>query len=82
VIDPLQELYRRAYPENERSVPLLQESLDRLRDQILTKNRRNRMLLKDRMAVVRQEIKSLRQKKKNVSLFSEKGTATLVDIRS
>ena len=82
VIDTLQELYRQVYPENEPSVPRLQESLDRLRDQILTKNRRNRMLLKDRMAVVRQEIKSLRQKKKKVSLFSERGTATLIDIRS
>ena len=81
VIDPLAELYRRLYPENEHSVPKLQESLARLREQVQNRNRRNRMLLKDRMAVIRQEIKSLRQKKNNVSLFSERGTAALIDIR-
>jgi hypothetical protein len=82
VIRPLEDLYQKAYPEREHSVPQLQESLARLREQILTRNRRNRMLLKDRMAVIRQEITSLRRKKKNVPIFSENGAASLIDIRS
>ena len=79
VIDPLEQLYRIAYPEEERSIPPLQAGLCSLKQRMLEKNARNRSLLRGRMDKIRQEIKSLR-KRKPLSPFARQATGSLVDL--
>ena len=80
VIDPLEDLYRKAYPEKEETVPRLKTSLESLKRKVLEKNENNRNLLKSRMAMIRSELKSLRKNIKPGSPYTARATANLVDI--
>jgi hypothetical protein len=80
VIRPLDELYRRAYPVREKSISHLESSLANIKKQVLAKNEKNRLLLKEKMALLRQEIKELRSGYSMKSPYREIGTPTLVDI--
>ncbi len=80
VIDPLEDLYREAYPEKEETVPRLKTSLERLKIKVLKKNENNRNLLKSRMATIRRELKSLRRNIRPGSPYTARATANLVDI--
>ena len=80
VIDPLEDLYRKAYPEKEETVPRLKTSLESLKRKVLKKNENNRNLLKNRMAMIRSELKSLRRNIKPGSPYAARATANLVDI--
>ena len=80
VIRPLDELYRKAYPLKEKSILNLESSLENIKKQVLVKNERNRLLLKEKMALLRQEIKDLRSVYSMKSPFRKIGTPTLVDI--
>ncbi len=80
VIRPLDELYRKAYPLKEKSISNLESSLENIKKQVLAKNEKNRLLLKEKMALLRQEIKDLRSGYSMKSPFREIGTPTLVDI--
>ena len=80
VIRPLDELYRKSYPLKETSILNLESSLENIKKQVLVKNDRNRLLLKEKMALLRQEIKDLRSGYSMKSPFRKIGTPTLVDI--
>ncbi len=80
VIRPLDELYRKAYPLKEKSILNLESTLENIKKQVLVKNEKNRLLLKEKMALLRQEIKDLRSGYSMKSPFGKIGTPTLVDI--
>ncbi|RKX85315.1 MAG: flagellar biosynthesis protein FlgN [Spirochaetes bacterium] len=80
VISPLDDLYKRAYPVEEKSIPKLKNSLENIRKSVLKKNKRNRVLLKEKMDAVRHEIKSLKVKHDIPSPYADIGVPTLVDI--
>jgi hypothetical protein len=84
-IDPLEELYRAAYPaggDTGHEVGGLRESLGMLKTEVLRRNEENRRLLKARMEVLRAEVLSLRRPfaaRRTVYAGAEGGS--LVDIR-
>ena len=80
IILPLDELYSRAYPVKEKSIPMLRDSLEKVRQRVLQRNKKNRVLLREKMSSVRHEIKSLRMKVDTVSPYADIGVPTLVDI--
>jgi hypothetical protein len=80
VIRPLEEIYRHLYPNGNRSIAELEASLENMRRKVLDKNERNRLLLKEKMSAIRQEIRSLRRNFRYNSVRSMTGTPTLVDI--
>jgi len=82
IIDPLASLYRTAFPQAEQSIPPLQAGLERLRQDVLRKNARNRTLLKGRMSEIRQEIKALRRNKRPMFPIAERATGAMVDIKT
>jgi len=80
VINPLDDLYKKTYPVKEKSIPKLKYSLENIRKTVLKKNKRNRVLLREKMENVRHEIKSLKVKKDISSPYADIGVPTLVDI--
>lgn len=60
VIEPLESLYQAAYPRAESTVPRLTATLERMGEQVVAHNARNRALLRARMDDLRLEIASLR----------------------
>ena len=82
-IDPLEELYRRAYPLGDPSVSDLKSRLRQIREQAVTRNEQNRLLLQERLECLRLEIKEAgRRGRVPVSPFARIGEPKLVDIRS
>ncbi len=82
VIVPLRELYSRRYGATEDETAGIERSVENLRQKALEKNRENRSLLKTRMAVIRNEIFSLRKNIRVRSPFSDIGVPTMIDIRT
>ncbi len=80
VIDPLTEVYRMAYPASEPEIPLLSESLEHARQEVLARNERNRSLLKKNLETLRQEIASLRIPKRAKSPYGDVGVPSMIDI--
>jgi hypothetical protein len=78
-IAPLEDLYQAAYPETESTVPALNACLEKMGDQIVARNARNRALLKEKMEDLRLEIASLRAWPRSRSPFAEVAPK-LVDI--
>ncbi len=60
VIEPLEILYQAAYPMTEATVPRLKAVLEKMGEQVIAHNARNRALLRERMEELRMEIASLR----------------------
>ena len=84
VIDPLEVMYRTAHPDYpDAEIPKLKTDLDQLRREVLAQNEKNRELLKSRMAVLRQQVVSLRNPyAKRTSVYaSDAHTATRIDIQ-
>ena len=79
VIAPLQDLYQAAYPAAEATIPELESTLNRMGQQVIARNARNRALLREKVDELRQEIKTLRTWPKGASLFAEVAPS-LVDI--
>jgi len=82
-IDPLEEIYRAAYPtaSEDPELPAIKGSLDQLREEVLRRNAENRTLLKRRMEMVRAEIAGFRSPlKARASVYAGEGGGTLVDI--
>jgi hypothetical protein len=82
-IDPLEEIYRAAYPaaSEDPELPAIKGSLDQLREEVLRRNAENRTLLKRRMEMVRAEIAGFRSPlKARASVYAGSGGGTLVDI--
>jgi hypothetical protein len=60
VIEPLETLYQAAYPATEQTVPQLKATLEKMGEQVIAHNAKNRALLRARMEDLRLEIASLR----------------------
>jgi hypothetical protein len=79
VIDPLETLYQAAYPRTEQTVPRLKATLEKIGEQVIAHNAKNRALLRARMDDLRLEIASLRAWPKSSPSFSQ-AVPGLVDI--
>jgi hypothetical protein len=83
VIDPMEQLYRAAYPAaaDDPELPALRGTLDELKDEVLRRNAENRALLKRQMEIVRGEIAGFRNPlSSRASIYARAGEAALVDI--
>jgi hypothetical protein len=84
VIDPMEEMYRAAYPAagEDPELPALRGTLDELKDEVLRRNAENRALLKRQMDIVRGEIAGFRNPlSKRASIYARAGDGALVDIQ-
>jgi hypothetical protein len=92
VIDPLEDMYRAAYPAQSRSGPSrepasevqnLKSALDDLKSEAITRSERNRELLSKRMTEIRREIKNLRRNPcaGGRSVYGETDAPALIDIQ-
>jgi hypothetical protein len=79
VIEPLESLYQAAYPQTEQTVPRLKATLEKMSEQVIAHNAKNRALLRARMDDLRLEIASLRAWPRSSSSFSQ-ATPGLIDI--
>ena len=83
VINPLERIYRAAYPAGEGSdLPDLRDTLVGLRDEVLRRNAANRALLKRKMELVRAEIAGFRNPLgARTSVYARQGEGALLDIQ-
>ena len=81
VIDPLEEMYKAAYPRSEETVPPLKADVEVMADRIRERNARNRAALEARMGRLKEEISGLRARPRMNVLFS-RPAPSLVDIRT
>jgi tRNA A37 N6-isopentenylltransferase MiaA len=81
VIDPLEEMYRTAYPAKDQEMSRLKESLKHIQDEALKRSKRNQKLLAESMEEVRNEIRSLRKINKNRPLYdADTQLPSMIDI--
>jgi hypothetical protein len=83
VIDPLEQIYKAAYPAaaEDPQLPELRSTLDGLKDEVLRRSAENRSLLKRQMELVRAEIAGFRNPlASRASVYARAGEAALVDI--
>ena len=84
VIDPLERIYRSAYPAaaEDPDLPELRGTLEELKVEVLRRNAENRALLKRKMEIVRNEITGFRNPlSARASVFARQGEGALVDIQ-
>jgi len=87
VIDPLEDIYRSAYPAGSpppeaASLGELRDSLIGLRTEVLARNAENRALLRQRMEVIRGEIAGLRMPMAaRRSVYAGSGDGGVLDIQ-
>jgi len=88
VIDPLEDLYRAAYPPGSEGapqshdIPAIKGALVELRTEVLKRNEENRTLLKRRMEILRGEMMSLRGPLSvKRSVYAEQGSGSILDIK-
>jgi hypothetical protein len=84
VIDPLERIYRAAYPAavEDPDLPELRGTLEELKVEVLRRNAENRALLKRKMDTVRSEIAGFRNPlSSRSSVFARQGEGALVDIQ-
>ena len=82
VINPLEDMYRVAFPEKEASIPELKTSLEKLKGMVAGRNLKNRHLLKERMENLRLQIKNLPRAFTAASPYANIGVPSMVDISS
>ena len=80
VINPLEDMYRVAFPEKEATIPELKISLEKLKGMVQGRNLKNRLLLKERMENLRLQIKNLPRNIMAVSPYANIGVPSMVDI--
>lgn len=92
VIDPLEDLYREAYPASTAGaagaagaapsdIPGIRGAITDLKTEVLRRNAENRGLLKQRMEILRREVLSLRNPAlSRRSVYASSGEGSLVDI--
>lgn len=84
VIDPLEDMYRSAYRVEEMpsDIPQIQYTIEELRKEVLSRNEENRSLLKQRMAMLRQELDGVRRpfRKTNSVYGGQGGVTTMIDL--
>lgn len=83
VVDPLEDMYRAAWPEKETEVPKLKAALEELKNEAIERAKQNREMLSKKMEELRNEIKSLRNNPflKRKSAFQDSGSAALIDLQ-
>lgn len=83
VIDPMEDLYRAAYPSAaEDDIPALKSTLSDLREEVARRNADNRKILKQRMEMLRSEIMSVNNPyAKRRSVYADSGEASLLDLK-
>lgn len=83
VAEPMEALYRSAFPDREEEVPRLKSALEDLKAEAVARSERNRKLLSARMEEVRAEVRGLRNNPfaARRSVYAEAGQASLVDIK-
>ncbi|MDR2184055.1 MAG: flagellar protein FlgN [Treponema sp.] len=84
VIDPLEDMYRTAYPEKDAGdVPGLKAVLEELKTEAVVRSERNKELLSRRMAEIRLELKALRGNPyaARPSVYASGGSASLIDLK-
>ena len=79
VIDPLEDMYRMAYPKREEEIPAIKKSLDHIKEQVLERNKNNQNLLREKMGNVRKKIGDIRTTRKLTSVLASEPTPTLID---
>ncbi|MBN1687363.1 MAG: flagellar export chaperone FlgN [Spirochaetales bacterium] len=81
VIDPLEDMYRMAYPlkEAEPEVPAIKESLERIREEVLSRNKHNQELLSKNMAAVRQKVKGIRSFRRLAGIVPSEPAPSFID---
>ena len=82
VIDPLQDLYRVAYPTPDPEMPSIETSLEHLKVQILSHNEHNRALLREALSSLREEIKSLKMPSQAKSPYGDVEAPSVIDIHT
>ncbi len=82
VINPLEDMYRVAFPEKEATIPELKISLEKLKGMVTGRNLKNRILLKERMENLRLQIKNLPRAFTAASPYATIGVPSMVDISS
>jgi hypothetical protein len=83
VIDPMEQIYKAAYPAagEEHDLPELRVTLQELKDEVLRRNAENRALLKRQMELLRGEIAGFRNPlASRASVYARQGEGALVDI--
>jgi hypothetical protein len=83
VIDPLEDMYRTAYPGTaDAEIPRLKTDMSHLRNEVIEQNKKNRELLKAHMTVLRQKVVSLQNPyAKRTSVYaSDAHTAARIDL--
>lgn len=83
VIDPLERMYKSAYPAAEAAdLPELRSTLEGLKAEVLQRNAENRALLKRKMELVRVELAGFRNPlASRTSVYARQGGGALVDIQ-
>jgi len=81
VIDPLEDMYDMAYPlrDEEFEVPAIKQSLERIKEEVLSRNRHNQELLSRNMTAVREKIKGIRSFRKLSGLLPSGTAPSLID---
>ncbi len=82
VINPLEDMYRVAFPKKEATIPELKISLEKLKGMVTGRNLKNRILLKERMENLRLQIKNLPRAFTVASPYADIGVPSMVDISS
>jgi len=83
VIDPLEDMYRAAYPAADMpaDIPDIKAKLDDLKTEVAGRNAENRALLKQRMSMLRQEIQGLRNPFKKANRVYSGDDPSHVDLK-
>lgn len=81
VMDPLEEMYRAAYPSKDPETSRLKQTIKHIQDEVLKRSKRNQKLLAERMEEVRNEVRSLRKINKNRPLYgADAQLPSMIDI--
>lgn len=81
VIDPLNRMYKLTVKENDTEIPKLQESLQRIQEEVMQRSIRNQELLRERMEGIRNEIKTLKKARKNKPVYDDyQNRPSMIDI--
>jgi hypothetical protein len=83
VIDPLEHMYRSAFPtEDSREMPELKSVVEELKSEAAVRMKRNKELLSARMTQIRSEIKNLRGNPfiGRPSIYADSGAPSFIDI--
>lgn len=83
VIDPLEDMYKAAYMGKEPDgIGEIKSSLTRLKDTVVEKNAENRALLKQRMAMLRQQVMTISSPyTKKKSIYADQAEPVNLDIK-